>query len=162
MLQQRLRHARWQAGNWRWCTFMLLSGCRTIHSVVSAVSFWGSHCNACAHSRARAHTHKHTRPPCAPTLAPPPPSACPYSYICYLYFQLYTHVDMFADGSGSGSGSADAERGITGAIPEGSEEGEEGHYEGEHPKDTEEPMLTVFTSVVLLTAITVTVAVSSE
>ena len=54
------------------------------------------------------------------------------SYICYLGFQLYTHTDLFEE-----------------------EEDEDG---GEH----EEPMLSVFTSVTLLTLITVTVAVASE
>lgn len=53
-------------------------------------------------------------------------------YICYLGFQLYTHTDLFEE-----------------------EDNEDG---GDH----EEPMLSVFTSVTLLTLITVTVAVASE
>ncbi|GLC76427.1 hypothetical protein PLESTF_001779400 [Pleodorina starrii] len=75
-------------------------------------------------------------------------------YGCYLAFQLGTHVDLFQDeGNGGNNGAGGSGSGGNG------EEGEEAAA-GSHGAD--DPVLSLFTSATLLTAITLTVAVSSE
>ncbi|KXZ49749.1 hypothetical protein GPECTOR_19g200 [Gonium pectorale] len=64
-------------------------------------------------------------------------------YACYLGFQLYTHTDLFEDTPNDD----DAERGSTGGPPS---------------EEEQEPMLSLFTSVAMLTVITAVVAVASE
>ncbi|GLI66174.1 hypothetical protein VaNZ11_009937 [Volvox africanus] len=92
-------------------------------------------------------------------------------YGCYLGFQLGTHVDLFQDdanngssgngrhgGNGGSSGSSGGDCEITGGC--GSSDLDAGEaYVSPH---WNEPQLSLTTSVLLLTAITLTVAVASE
>ncbi len=76
---------------------------------------------------------------CEPRLPPP---SLPTSYACYLGFQLYTHVDLFADEPNNGPTSN--------GLP------------GEESEEANEPMMSLFTAVTMLTIITLVVAAASE
>lgn len=63
-------------------------------------------------------------------------------YACYLGFQLYTHVDLFADEPNGGP--------TANGLP------------GQEAEEANEPMMSLFTAVAMLTVITVVVAAASE
>lgn len=69
-------------------------------------------------------------------------TSLPDSYACYLGFQLYTHVDLFADEPNGGP--------TANGLP------------GQEAEEANEPMMSLFTAVAMLTVITVVVAAASE